>query len=143
MIFPRSRARQHRYMRRKLIAIVITFGVGWLFVKFLPESVLPERWTAGGAATPREAFRGRQSDVWVRAEAVVEKIQSDSLDAAGDRGLRRWRMRSTAGHPFTLLQDPVGGLLRAQPGDTVSVRGTYRWDTSGGTVLASREGPGR
>lgn len=135
MIFPRGAAGRQRYHRHKVIAVLVTFAVLWGAVKLLPRGTLFGRLDST-RPTPAEAFRERRSGATVHAVAVVEKALSDSLVPGSFRGLRRWRMRSTDGHPFTLLQDPGGRPASAAPGDTLTVTGVYRWDTTGGIVQA-------
>jgi hypothetical protein len=140
VIFPRTRGAQRRYQRNKVIAVVVTFALGWIAWKVLPGNVLPPRWTPGPPPTPDTAFRDRASDVTVETAAVVEAALPDSTDPVSAVRLQRWRLRTVTGHPFVLLAEPYS-MPRPTPGDTLQVAGTYRWDNTGGTVRALASGP--
>jgi hypothetical protein len=133
VIFPRTRSARRRYQRHKIIAIAVTFALGWIAWKVLPGNVLPARWKPFPPATPESAFRDRASGVTVETGAVVEAALPDSTDPVSAVRLRRWRLRSVAGHPFVLIAGPED-FPSPFPGDTLQVRGTYRWDNTGGTV---------
>lgn len=136
MILPRGRRSSRRYQRHKVIAIVATFAIGWVVLRFVPVGTRFQRVMELPQPTPRQAFDDRSSGVTVRADVVVERVLSDSLPPGRSRALRRWRVRSADGHPFTLVQEPDQGT-RAGAGDTVAVVGVYLWDTSGGVVVAA------
>jgi hypothetical protein len=146
VIFPRTRGARQRYQRHKVIAIVVTFAVGWAAWKLLPDGALPARWTRPPPPTPDSAFRDRASGMTVEATAVVEEALPDSVDALGAGSLRRWRLRTVTGHPFVLVEDvlvePPGAGPAPAPGDTLRVRGTYEWSNTGGTVRSAPSPPG-
>jgi hypothetical protein len=136
MFLPRSGRASATYHRRKLIFAAVTFVVVWLGIRwFAPD--LQERLRALGTRTPGGAFRDRISGEAVETRAVVEDALGDSTDAAGEV-IARWRMRSLADHPFTLLARK--GEFGGAAGDTVRVRGIYVWDTRGGVVSGLDEG---
>lgn len=120
-----------RYGRHKVVAILVTFAVGWAAIKlFAPGLEGSFAWF--GAWTPKRAFEQRASHVPVRATGVLESRLPDTTLAAGVAV--RWRARGADGHPFTWLQDPAVPALRAAAGDTVRARGEYVWDPRGGAV---------
>jgi hypothetical protein len=121
-----------RYGRHKAIAILVTFALGWLAVRFwAPEWKGSLPWAF--ADSPRRAFEERRSGVPVRAFGIVEAALPDSSLAAGVAV--RWRARTRDGHPFTWLQDPASSAVPAAPGDSLMLRGRYEWDSTGGTVV--------
>ena len=141
MIFPRTRSARRRYQRNKIIAIAVTFVLGWIAWKALPGGVLPARWKPFPPATPDSAFRDRASGVPVETAAVVEAALPDSTDPVSAARLRRWKLRTVTGHPFVLIAEP-SDLAPPSPGDTLQIRGTYRWDNTGGCVRAGETLPG-
>jgi hypothetical protein len=141
VIFPRTRSAQRRYQRNKVVAIAVTFALGWVAWKVLPGDVLPARWKPFPPPTPESAFRDRASGVEVETSAVVEAALPDSTDPLSAARLRRWKLRSAAGHPFVLIAEP-GALPSPALGDTLLVRGAYRWDNTGGSVRVGETLPG-
>ena len=136
-IFPRGGKAMARYGRRKVAAILVTFTVVWGYL----NCVAPDRRDAlrgVGTRTPGAAFRERLSGEPVQALAVVEELMVDSLSVSGET-FPRARLRTTAGHPFTLLLASTRAALPS-PGDTVRVRGRYDWGLKGGTVTVTKDG---
>ncbi len=126
-----------RYGRSKVVAILVTFAVVWVWLKwFAPD--WRDTLQAFGTRTPEVAFRERRSGAWVQAEAKVENALPDSADAAGTM-FHRARLRSADGHPFTLLHTEDAKHAPAE-GDSVRVRGVYDWDLKGGAVTVTDDG---
>jgi subtilisin family serine protease len=145
MIFPRGRKALQRYGRNKVIAILVTFAVLWIYLKvFAPRGLLLSRldWEPR-VVTPGKAWDERWSNVVVGADGVVEAVFSDSvLASAGGAAalvLRRTKVRTVEGHPVIVLHDAGAvGPGRPDVGDSVSVKGMYDWSTGGGVVRAVR-----
>ena len=143
MIFPRSRQSMRRYGRNKVIAILVTFAIFWIYLKvFVPRGVILTKlgWEPRVTA-PSEAFDERWSGVIVAADASVEETMADST-AAGDGPpgaavvWKRSKVRTTDDFPVVLLYDAdeAGGPLAI--GEEISFRGVYAWATAGGIVRA-------
>jgi len=137
MILPRGRAARQRYGRNKVVAALVTFAVLWIWLTYFAPD-WRDALAGFGTRTPAYAFRERLSGVTVQTRAVVEEVLPDS-SAAGPRPLRRARLRTLDGHPFT-LQEATDEPLPLAPGDTVVVRGLYDWGLRGGAVTVTDEG---
>lgn len=126
-----------RYGRSKVIAALVTFFVLWAWLKwFAPD--WKDNLQGFGTRPPDVAFRERKSGFWVQTEANVEAVLPDSADGAGAT-FHRARLRSTAGHPFTLMHRLEGERAPAE-GDSVRVRGVYDFDLKGGAVTVTKDG---
>lgn len=128
---------RRRYFRHKLIAMVVTFVVVYAAVKlFVPRETIQEGLEAIVLRTPAQAFEQRATGELVHAVAVVEAALPDTtIDAVSHR---RWRARSIAGHPFVVFH-AAGGSFAA--GDSIVVRGGYRFDPQGGSLHTQGSGP--
>ncbi len=136
MFLPRAKGTPRRYHRNKAFFALGTFLVVYALLRwFAPD--LRDDLQGFALRTPGNAFRERRSGDLVQARARVEEALRDSTGADGDI-VSRWRVRSLADHPFTVLVRP--GDFAALPGDTVRVRGFYDWDTKGGVVNTLEEG---
>ena len=143
MLFPRSRRSMQRYGRNKVIAILVTFAVFWIYVKvFVPQGVVLTKlgWDSGPTA-PHKAFEKRWSGVVVAAEGRVEVVLPDSVVAppetpTGSVLWKRSKIRTVDDHPVVVLYDEAdtGGILAA--GDEISVAGVFDWTTGGGIIRA-------
>jgi hypothetical protein len=126
-----------RYGKRKVVAAAVTFAVLWAWLTwFAPD--WKDNLQGFGTRPPDVAFRERKSGAWVQTAAKVESALPDSADAAGTV-FHRARLRSVAGHPFTLLHTEDGKHAPAE-GDSVRVRGVYEWDLKGGAVVVTKDG---
>ncbi|NNE43700.1 MAG: hypothetical protein HKN12_05810, partial [Gemmatimonadetes bacterium] len=129
-IFPRTRASTRRYQRSKVVAILITFGIGWIVLKLAPIDAerIVKRLIAPPPG-PAEHFESRESEVATQTRAVIGRATS-----AG------WEARSLDGHPFVLIRESGAPGAAPAPGDTVLVRGIYTWDPAGGRILVNGSG---
>ena len=136
-LFPDTPAARHRYGRRKVFAILITFALGYAAVKlFVPERSVENLRAFIPGLDPREAFRQQASDVLVEAVGTVDAVLADSL-ATGAEVATLQRMRVRLDDDFTVLvvhDAEEGGRVRVAAGDSVSVRGAYWWSTVGGVI---------
>ncbi|MEZ5063931.1 MAG: hypothetical protein R3B81_04310 [bacterium] len=134
MIGPRTRKQRQRYLRHKVIAIVATFVLGYGLFRFLFPVGQREAFEGLESLvlrSPARAFEERVSGEMVHAVAVVEAAPTDSVPG--------WQVRALDGHPFAIVDVP--GDFRAEPGDTIVVRGSYEWNTRGGIVDPKGTGP--
>ncbi len=141
MIFPRGRRATQRYGRNKVIAILVTFAIFWIYLKvFVPQGVILTKlgWDTG-PTTPQKAFDERWSGVVVVADGSVETVLADSTVAGRETPTgaivwKRSKIRTVDDHPVVLLHDETEGAGRLAVGDEVSFAGVFRWTTGGGIV---------
>jgi hypothetical protein len=132
-----------------VIAILVTFAVLYGGIKlFVPQQKLDNlAQTFAPASTPERAFAERLSGIELEVLGIVEEVLADTLEGHTDPPSvvhQRFRFRSFSGHPMAVLCEiPAQGRLALSVGDTLSLRGEYRWDTRGGTLLASGVDPDR
>jgi hypothetical protein len=129
-----------------VIAILVTFAVIWIVLKFLFPEGVPHLEELAVSRSPEELFAERRSGVVLEVEGVVEGVLPDSTRLDAERASQRIRFRTHSGHPLTILHDPSAtGRIRAAYQDTIAVRGTYHWSLQGGLLVTggspSGEGP--
>jgi hypothetical protein len=130
VIGPRTPQQRRRYLRHKVIAILVTFVLVYGAIRlFAPRGHLVESLESLVLRSPEQAFEQRVSGEMVHALAVREA----GPDSAG------FSFRTLDGHPFTLRADslPAGTAI----GDTLVIRGAYTWSSRGGAVDPRGTGP--
>lgn len=94
----------------------------------LPEAPKP---TLRDGGIPK-LFADGKSDVWVEADATVEKLLADDID-----GSRHQKFIARIGRDLTVLfahNIDVAPRVPLQPGDVIAFRGEYVWKDKGGTI---------
>lgn len=92
-----------------------------------------------GAQQLQDAFDNRQSDEWIEASGVVEKLLGDDNDGSRhQRFVLRTRLGQTllVAHNIDLAKRVPLGL-----GDKVRFRGVYEWNERGGVVHWTHHDP--
>jgi len=86
-----------------------------------------------------QAWRNRQSDVWVEVEGEVEKLLSDDLE--GPRH-QRFVIRLSSGLTLLIAHNiDLAQRVPVEMNDQVRVRGQYEWNKRGGLIHWTHHDP--
>ena len=127
-------------MRAKRIAglslLVLAAIVGWVETQ---KSESSQGSTSPKATNVTQAFEARQSDIWLDAQGVVDRILSDD-----NTGLRHQRfiLRLASGHSVLVTHNidlaPRVPLIK---GKNVNLHGEYEWNEQGGVIHWTHHDP--
>ena len=126
-------------MRKYLSVVLAVVALTLVVTRRAGVPVAPE--TSGpGAAVLAEAFRARLSEVPVAGEGIVARVLPDDNDGSRHQ---RFILRLATGQTVLVSHnlDIAPRLTALQPGDTVSFKGVYEWNASGGVVHWTHHDP--
>ena len=135
--------------RLRLVLVVAALVVVWISDRWrggdevlapppAPE-VSYETAPGAGEATILEAYRTRQSDVWVEAEGRVERVLRDDLDGSRHQ---RLIVRLSGGHTVLIAHNiDLAPRAPVREGDAIAFRGEYEWNDRGGVVHWTHHDP--
>ena len=115
------------------IAAVLGVGYYWRSQPGAGYEVEP------GFATLEHAFFDHRSEFMTEVSSTVARIM---LDDRSDPRSQKFVIRLENGQSVLIVHDQVAAKrVPVAIGDTVSVRGLYRWSETGGTVLFTEMDP--
>jgi hypothetical protein len=130
-----------KYLRIFLMVILIGAAVYYHVQISSPRGTLPPPSGSPEGREIADAFRNRQSDVWVTGSGIVLRVLDDDT-----RGSRHQRFILQLGGDQTVLithnTDLAPRIPRLMKGDTVRFRGEYVWNSRGGVVHWTHHDPG-
>ena len=128
----------------RIILLVLALAAAALVREIWPPlpGPSPERTTPAAAAANRavlEAYRQRQSNLWVEVTGVVERVLPD--DRAGSRH-QRFILGLDDGQTLLVSHNiDVAARAPVARGDSVELRGEYEWNEQGGVVHWTHHDP--
>ncbi len=85
------------------------------------------------------AFRNQQSDVWVQADGIVQRLLADDLEGSRHQ---RFIVRLASGHTVLVSHNiDLAPRVPLRAGDAVEFRGEYEWNAQGGVVHWTHHDP--
>ena len=96
------------------------------------ETSAPRTRDAPGDAAIAEAFRRRESGVWVESSGVIERLLADDREGSPHQ---RFLMRLADGRTLLVAHNlDLAPRVPVHPGDRIRFRGEYAWNDRGGVI---------
>lgn len=132
----RNRGRQLTAVR--VLVVLLIIGL-WLVIR---SGYLGLDWKRGDSSaltSVDQAWRNRQSKVWVEVEGEVDRLLRDDLDGSRHQ---RFIVRIPSGMTILIAHNiDLESRVAVAKGDQIRVRGLYEWNEKGGLIHWTHRDP--